>query len=149
MIIRKIESAEYKVVVPLFNKYRVFYEQPSDIDRADRFIKERMENNESIIFVAFDGDDPVGFTQLYPSFSSVRTVRNYILNDLYVDEFNRKGGVGRSLINTAMAFARQQHAKVLTLETAHDNYTAQKLYESIGFERQTESGDFLKYTYRL
>ena len=149
MIIRRIETAEYKIVVPLFNKYRVFYEQPSDLDRADRFIKERMENNESVIFVAFDGDDPVGFTQLYPSFSSVRTIRNYILNDLYVDEFNRKGGVGRSLINTAMVFARHQHARVLTLETAHDNYKAQKLYESMGFEKQAESGDFLKYSYTL
>ncbi|MNS30318.1 dTDP-fucosamine acetyltransferase [compost metagenome] len=66
-----------------------------------------------------------------------------------MDEFNRKGGVGRSLIHAAIAFARQHHAKVLTLETAVDNYNAQQLYEKIGFERQSESDGFYLYAYTL
>src|SRR6185437_1518505 len=89
MYIKRIDFSEYQLVTALFNKYRIFYNQPSDIRLAERFIKERLENNESVIFVALIDDDgkpaPVGFTQLYPLISSMRAAKNWLLNDLYVE----------------------------------------------------------------
>jgi len=74
MLIKKLTSSEYPLVIDLFDKYRIFYKQPSDIALAEKFIKERLENNESVIFVAFADSDtqsePAGFTQLYPLISS-------------------------------------------------------------------------------
>ena len=138
-----------EVVIPLFDQYRVFYKQPSDIALADHFIKTRLENNESVIFVAFvnkpDGESAVAFTQLYPKYSSARAVKNWILNDLYVDEQHREQGIGQELIATAMNFAKQQGAKFVQLETAIDNFNAQRLYESIGFIQQEPDKDFLLY----
>ncbi len=149
MIVRKIYLEEYSVVVPLFDRYRVFYKQPSDTVLAERFIKTRLENNESVIFVAFANESgnemAVGFTQLYPKYSSARAVKNWILNDLYVDEDHRKQGVGRRLIQAAMDFAKNDDATFVQLETAVDNYTAQRLYEAIGFEQQEPDKDFLLY----
>lgn len=149
MPIRRIYPAEYGVVIPLFDKYRVFYKQPSDIALAERFIKARLENNESVIFVAFVEDDEqevaVGFTQLYPKYSSARAVENWILNDLFVDEAYRKQGVGRQLIHIAMDFAKAQGATFVQLETAVDNVNAQHLYEAVGFEQQEPDNDFLRY----
>jgi ribosomal protein S18 acetylase RimI-like enzyme len=148
MQIKRITPSEYKLVTGLFDKYRVFYKQPSDTTLAENYIKARLENNESVIFVALANDNmPAGFTQLYPIYSSVRAAKNWLLNDLYVDAAYRKQGVGEALIKAAMDFAKGKGSTYVKLETAFDNYNAQSLYEAIGFKKQEiEMGYF---TYRI
>lgn len=63
----------------LFNLYRMFYQQESDLESAKNYIKERIENKESVIFVVKDKEKYVGFTQLYPTFSSISMKRAWIL----------------------------------------------------------------------
>ncbi len=121
-------------VAPLFDGYRQFYGQPSDMKQARRFVLERLNNGESVLFLAFDGEVPVGFTQLYPSFSSVSMKRLWIVNDLFVLPRARKLGVGAALLERAGQFAEETNAKGLVLETASDN-PAQKLYERLGWRR--------------
>jgi ribosomal protein S18 acetylase RimI-like enzyme len=153
MEVKRINSHEASLVTDLFDKYRMFYKQPSDITLAQNFIQDRLENNESIIFVAVvkndDNETPVGFTQLYPDYSSVRAIRNWILNDLYVDTGFRKQGIGETLIKSAMEFAKKEGAKYLELSTAVDNYTAQSLYTAIGFEKQEPDKNFISYRISL
>ncbi|SDC98871.1 GNAT family N-acetyltransferase [Niabella drilacis] len=149
MEIRQIYLHEAALVVNLFDQYRVFYKQASDLKRAQQFIEARLGNNESVIFVAFaelNGQKhPVGFTQLYPTYSSVRTIRNWILNDLFVQDAFRENGIGEALIRRAMQFSVASGAHFLQLETAVDNLTAQKLYERIGFRQKQPDTDFLVY----
>ncbi len=137
------------MVADLFDKYRVFYEQPSDLELARNFIRTRLVKNESIIFVAImqssENRIPVGFTQLYPKYSSVRTMQNWILNDLFVEKNYRKQGIGEHLIRTAMEFAQKNGSQFVELSTAVDNFTAQGLYENIGFEKQEPDLNFFKY----
>ncbi len=149
MIIIRVDNSNASIVFDLFDRYRMFYHQPSDIVLAKNFILERLNNNESIIFVAWDekNSKPVGFTQLYPVYSSVRAVKNWLLNDLFVDETYRKQGIGEKLIRAAMHFAKDNHAKYVELSTATDNHIAQKLYEQIGFTKQVTDTDF--YSYRM
>lgn len=151
MEIVRIDKTQVDLVADLFDKYRVFYKKESDIELARQFIQTRLENNESVIFVALDVGQsiPVGFTQLYPTYSSVRVVKNWILNDLYVDKEYRKQGIGEKLIEAAMNFAKQNDAKFVQLSTAVDNYTAQSLYEQIGFKKQESETDFYTYTINL
>lgn len=139
------------LVFDLFNKYRVFYKQPSDIEIAKKFIRDRLDNNESVIFVALSEDTgrPIGFTQLYPRYSSMWAIKNWILNDLYVEEDYRERGTGKKLIETAMSFARQNKATFLELSTAVDNYTAQRLYEQVGFTKTAPDQNFLSYRIAL
>jgi ribosomal protein S18 acetylase RimI-like enzyme len=149
MEIKRITLAESGLVTGLFNKYRVFYKKPSDMPLAESYIKERLGKNESVIFVALEiingQPAPVGFMQLYPKYSSVSASRNWILNDLYVDSDYRKQGIGEALIKTAMDFAKYEGATFVQLETAVDNYTAQHLYEAIGFKKQEPETGFLVY----
>lgn len=125
-------------VSKLFNLYRMFYRQPSNLEGAKTYIKERIESKESVIFVAQDKQKYVGFTQLYPTFSSISMQRAWILNDLYVDEGARKQGVGELLIHKAIDFAKETGAKSIGLSTASDNYSAQSLYERNGFIRDNQ-----------
>ena len=137
MQIQRIDTSTLYLVEELFDKYRVFYHQQSDIALARQFLQQRLSNNESIIFAAIDNQNgeiiPAGFTQLYPLYSSVRAQKNWILNDLYVEAAYRKQGIGRKLIEAAMQFAMGEGATFIQLETMPDNITAQRLYESIGF----------------
>lgn len=128
---------EVDFISKLFDKYREFYGQKSDFNSAASFIKDRIRNNESVIFLALEMTDdtkvPVGFIQMYPSFSSVSMKRVWILNDLYVEKSKRRNGIAKQLMEKAKSFAAETGAKGITLCTAIDNYPAQKLYESIGY----------------
>ena len=133
--VRKADLDSLQAAAKLFNAYRVFYEQPSDLVGAEAFLKERIENKESIIYLAYIGDQAVGFTQLYPSFTSVGMRRVWILNDLFVDSDVRKMGVGEALIEKAKTLGKETGAKRVVLETAVDNVIAQGLYDKTGFKR--------------
>ncbi|MFZ4863056.1 GNAT family N-acetyltransferase [Sphingobacterium sp. Mn56C] len=132
-------------LVPLFDAYRVFYKQDSDPIRARAFLKARFENKESIVFIAFVDGEAVGFTQLYPTFSSMHTVRNWILNDLFVSPAFRKRGIAEALVQHALQFAKQQDAVFVQLETQLTNLTAQNLYKKIGFELESKGSEFLLF----
>ncbi len=121
----------------LFDLYRLFYQQPSDLEGAKAFLHDRLNNEESIVFIAFDDTEAIGFVQLYPSFSSVSMKQTWVLNDLYVIEDGRGKGFGEALIRRAITFAEEAGAKGVLLETGKDNITAQRLYEKIGFVQET------------
>jgi ribosomal protein S18 acetylase RimI-like enzyme len=123
-------------LVPLFDAYRVFYDQPSDPDAAREFLNQRLLLRETVIFLALQDQTPLGFTQLFPSFTSVGMKRLWILNDLYVVPEVRGQRVGERLIERALQHARASGAKGVVLETAHSNTAGQKLYERMGFSRE-------------
>jgi GNAT superfamily N-acetyltransferase len=129
-------------LVPLFDAYRQFYEQASDVEGARQFLAARMSRNESVIFLAYHEGEAVGFTQLYPSFSSVSMQRLWILNDLFVAANARKHGVASALMRYAEQFSRDEQAKGLTLQTAVDNIPAQSLYEKRDWVRETDFYDY-------
>lgn len=125
-------------IAPLFDAYRKFYKAASDPEGSARFIRERLEVNESVIFLAVEDNQPFGFVQLFPVFAPVQLKRLWILNDLYVDATARKRGVGQALMQRAEDFARETNTRGLFLRTAIDNETAQRLYEQCGWVRDTK-----------
>jgi GNAT superfamily N-acetyltransferase len=134
---------DLSALVPLFDGYRQFYKQASDPEAGRRFLAAHFENGTSVIFLAFHttaGSErrACGFTQLYPSFSSVSLKLLWILNDLFVVSAARGLGVGRALLERAREFAAGTGARGLTLKTAVDNYSAQALYESAGWKRDEQ-----------
>ncbi|TDI67997.1 MAG: GNAT family N-acetyltransferase [Bacteroidetes bacterium] len=130
-------SDHLQELVPLFDGYRIFYRQASNQDAVKNFLEERFQKKDSVIFIALDDEgNGLGFTQLYPSFSSVFMQRVYILNDLFVSEKARGQGIGEALIEYAKQFAREMGSKGLTLETAIDN-PAQNLYKRLGWVKDT------------
>jgi GNAT superfamily N-acetyltransferase len=139
IIVRRAQLADVPAVTPLFDAYRQFYGKPADAGLAARFLTDRLAQNESVVFVAETREGAaVGFTQLYPSFSSVSAGRVYILNDLFVDPAARRANVARGLMHAAAEFARGKGALRLSLSTARTNEKAQALYESEGWVRDEQ-----------
>ncbi|MEP1553119.1 MAG: GNAT family N-acetyltransferase [Paraglaciecola sp.] len=127
----------------LFDNYRIFYKQTSDIKLAKAFLIDRIANQESVIFVAKDESTQLGFTQLYPSFSSVSANHTWILNDLYVLPEYQNLRIGSKLLNHVQQHAKQTLAKGIFLQTAKTNIGAQRLYESHGYCQLHYLGYFL------
>lgn len=137
--IRKVSLNEVSQVAKVFNAYRVFYGQNSDLELAENFLKQRVQNNESVIFCIFDEDNnALAFTQLYPSFSSVSAKRSWILNDLFVDENHRKLGYARALMHKAKEMAQEDDSRGIALSTHKSNANAQALYENLEYEKDEE-----------
>ncbi|MGB2154209.1 MAG: GNAT family N-acetyltransferase [Porticoccaceae bacterium] len=137
-------------VAVLFDLYRQFYEEEADLNLARQYIEQRMQTQSSVIFIAWDkeGADKkaIGFTQLYATYCSVEASTIWVLYDLFVDSSQRNQGVGRALMNRAKAMALESGASRIDLETAVDNISAQGLYETLGYKRDS---DFYKYSLAL
>jgi GNAT superfamily N-acetyltransferase len=145
--IRQATIHDLEILVPLFDAYRQFYEQPSDPVLARQFLGDRFAHHESVILLAqSSGEQGLGFTQLYPLFSSTRAARTYLLNDLFVAAEARRLGVARRLLEEAANTARALGAIALSLSTAQSNHRAQALYESLGWQHEQE---FREYTLSL
>ena len=101
LVVRQAVFADLEALAPLFDGYRQFYGRTPDLPAARAFLSDRFEHGESVVFIAHAAAAPVGFTQLYPSFSSVSLARTFILNDLFVVAGQRRGGVGSALLRAA------------------------------------------------
>lgn len=133
-IITRAAPADIEPLAALFDAYRQFYGQPPDVPRAREWLRTRLRFGESTVLVARRGGDMVGFVQLYPMYSSVRTARTWILNDLFVDPAARRSGVARALLDAAAGFAREDGAAAISLETTRDNAAARATYRAAGWQ---------------
>ena len=146
MEIRRAGLPDLELVTPLFDAYRQFYDQTPDLPRARAFLQERLESGDSVILLAVENDQAVGFIQLYPLFSSISCRPLWLLNDLFVVPEGRRRGVARMLMDHARDHAVETGACGLELATAHSNSEAQNLYESLGYELDR---DFRHYELRV
>jgi GNAT superfamily N-acetyltransferase len=137
--VRRAALHDLDRVVPLFDAYRQFYGQPSDLTIARRFLHDRFTRGESIVLIVEDqGKTAIGFAQLFPSFSSILAAPVYILHDLFVTPAARRRGAGTLLLNAAVETARTAGAVRLELATAIANDPARSLYEKLGWTRDDE-----------
>ena len=143
----KIKQATIENLEPLaklFDQYRQFYTQPPSLEESMLFIRNRIENRDTTIFIAQDSAGNVlGFTQLFPSFSSISVKPKWILNDLYVNENSRNKGVAKLLMAAAEGLAAETEADSIFLEVQVENKSAQTLYESLGYLKETEHFSYI------
>lgn len=140
--ISQVTIEDIHKVINLFDAYRVFYGQPSQPEQAKLFLMERIKRKESIIFVVEHEGVAVGFTQLYPLFSSVRMCPVLLLNDLYVDKSHRRKGMAQKLILHCQALVKQNQYGGLMLETARTNVEGNTLYPKMGFELDGDTNHY-------
>ena len=137
--IRRAIAGDAEGIAKLFDDYRLFFGEPSDLPLTQDFIADRLHHTESVIFFAQTPKERcVGFAQLYPSFSSVSAGRVWILNDLFVTESTRGMGIGTKLLSEIKAFGSNSNAKSILVETTSSNTGAQKLYETTGYQEVSD-----------
>jgi len=135
--VTKAGLSDLNELATLFDAYRRSYGQVADLKRATEYIQQRLENQDTHLFLARKDSKAIGFAHLFPSFSSVYTTRMLILNDLYVRPDNRSQGIGRLLLEELIQFSRQFGSRGLRLETQEQNRVARNMYESLGFVQES------------
>ncbi|MCL2698553.1 MAG: GNAT family N-acetyltransferase [Oscillospiraceae bacterium] len=132
-------------IISIVKKYREFYNiNEQDENEIEVFIRERLINNDSKIFIAINETirKIIGFIQLYPLFSTVSLKRQWILNDLYVIDSERKNGIATELMNNVFDYFKDK-AKGCILVTSKTNIPAKQFYDKLGWK----TGDYDFYTY--
>jgi GNAT superfamily N-acetyltransferase len=136
--VRQAAFADVDELALLFDQYRQFQGQSSNLPAARQFLSERFNHGESVLFIAHEGSTPVGFAQLFPSFSSVSLSRVFVLNDLFVHQGARKAGIASKLLAALEQYAWSFGSARVTLNVARTNASAQHLYESRGWKRDEQ-----------
>ena len=134
--IEAASAADLNELVRLYIDYRLFYGEPPEQERAAAFIRDRVTQSSGRYFLAWNGDNAIGFMHLMPSTNTLAMRPIWLLEDLYVDVSARGQGVATALLSYAEAFARSTGAERLTLATAHDNLAAQHIYKKLGYVRE-------------
>lgn len=137
MNVEKCNLTHLANLAQLFDEYRVYFEQPSDIEKSKEFLRERLSTDQAVVFVAIDEStgEYMGFTLLYPMFSSLRAKATWTLNDMYITEKYRKFGVATKLLEEVRAFGTETGAQWVMLKTQIENTKAQALYDKFGFTK--------------
>lgn len=136
MKVRKVTIKDIEQLTTLFNSYRSFYNKPVALSEAKQFLTERIENNDSEIFICENADAQfMGFVQLYPLFSSTRMKKYWLLNDLFVAKAFRGQKAALALIEKAKELVVATKACGMYLETGKDNEIGNSLYPRAGFKK--------------
>ena len=141
-IVRQAVFSDLVELAELFDQYRVFQGKDSDLSACRAFLQSRFNYGDSVVFIAHESSAPLGFTQLYPSYSSTSLARVFVLNDLFVHEKGRRKGVASKLLAAVEGYAWSHGAARVTLNVAKDNESGQALYEGQGWSKDTQ---FLMY----
>lgn len=143
--VRQATLSDLDALAALFDQYREFQGQASDLPAARDFLRARFDHGESVVFVAHSGNAPVGFAQLYPSYSSVSLARVFVLNDLFVHPSGRRKGIASKLLATVEGYAWSLGAVRVTLNVARDNAPGQALYEALGWSQDRQFHMYHRY----
>ncbi len=138
IVIKPATIEHLEDLAPLFDDYRTFHKQDSDIEAGKLFLAERLKAKEATIYIAYTPDDTaIGYTYLYKIYSNHSMKAVVILNDLYIHESYRGKGIGQLLIQKAIEYANDLDAKTLRLSAVSDNEAAKRLYEYLGFVKES------------
>jgi len=132
--IKKASINQLPELVNAFEAYRIWYRKEADPLKATQFLNDRIKKAESEIFLATEDNKVLGFTQLYPLFSSTRMARLWLLNDLFVYQEHRGKGISKLLINAAKDLCRRTNGCAIMLETEIGNEIGNKLYPATDFK---------------
>ena len=137
-IIKEATVEDSEKIGEVFDLYRQFYKKNPDKIISIEYIKQRLTNKESTIFFVEEDNVCIGIVQLYITFDSLELSKKIILYDLFVRSEYRKKGIGAMLMDASKDFAENNGITGIELSTAISNGTAQRLYESLGYERDNE-----------
>lgn len=144
--IRQATIEDLPKLVPIFDSYREYFKHPKDPSKVESFLYEKFEHLESVIFVAEQEREVIGFAQLYPIFSSLSLQRVWLLNDFYISEKYRNRGIGKQLFAKVKEFTLLTKSKGIELSVEHSNKEAWHFWERQGFRIDNE---FRYYFYKL
>jgi GNAT superfamily N-acetyltransferase len=129
--VRQASILDLYKLVPVFDSYREYFKQERNATEVEKFLFDKFEHLESVIFIAEQNSELIGFAQLYPIFSSLTLQRVWLLNDFFICEDYRNKGVGKQLFEKVKEFTLLTKSKGMELSVEHINEKAWRFWESL------------------
>ena len=103
--------------------------------RYGQFLQSQLARPEVIVIVAEDDGGLLGYAYAASEGFDYMSLRGPagVIHDLFVDPGRRREGVGRLLLEAAMAGLKSLGAARFVLSTAHRNEAARSLFAAMGF----------------
>ena len=136
--VRLLNTADDAPLAPLFGAYLDFYRVARNRSAEAAFLTARLSASDSTGLGAYADGALCGFALCHHTYNSLRLAPAWILHDLFVNPEHRRKGIAEALIEAVHARAKAAGACEVVLSTAHDNKTAQSLYERLGYAMDTK-----------
>src|SRR6266576_1918357 len=130
-------------MVDAYSRDAMGHGKPLDQNVRAQLIPGLMRHPTTLIFLAFDGEQPVGAAVCFIGFSSFAAKPLINIHDFVVLPTSRGKGIGRQLLEAVETKAKELGCCKLTLEVMDKNHQAVRMYQAAGFERyalQEEAG---------
>lgn len=138
VLLADLESpAHQRAIVELVDMYsrdEFGDSRPLPADVRERLIPGLIAHGGARVFLALDGDEPLGIAVCFLGFSTFRAQPLINIHDIAVAPTARGRGIGQALLAAVEAEARRLGCGKVTLEVRADNAVAMKAYETAGFQ---------------
>jgi GNAT superfamily N-acetyltransferase len=143
-VIAAVTEADLPDLLPLVRRYCDFYEADPSDDALLALARALIANpEEGVQLIARDElGTAIGFATVFWTWSTTTASRLGVMNDLFVAESARGGGVADALIAACAERCRERGARSLDWQTAHTNERARAVYERVGARRDERWLDY-------
>jgi ribosomal protein S18 acetylase RimI-like enzyme len=120
-----------------FDPRRFLAARPGTPEGYASFMRTQLEDTDKAVLVAEDNGNVIGYAYAAVEGYDYMALRGPagVLHDIIVDPLHRGRGVGRLLLDAALAFFRSRRVPRVVLSTAEQNEAAQRFFASMGFRR--------------
>ena len=140
LAIRRASEADAAMIGRLLYDFNTEYDEPApEAGQIAERMRELMAGGDTEVLLGGAGPDGLAVLRFRSSIWS-QALECY-LAELYVVPARRGRGLGRALMNAAIAFARENGADYMDLGTAETDVAARRLYESLGFSNREGKPD--------
>jgi GNAT superfamily N-acetyltransferase len=133
--IREARPGEEERILPMFEW---LFAPPGstppewDPDRAGRVLSDAIAAPESVVLVAEEDEQMIGFCTAYMTVESIRFGRRCWVEELVVEPERRSDGIGARLLGEARGWAAERKATHLKLDSGIARLDAHRFYEQEG-----------------
>jgi GNAT superfamily N-acetyltransferase len=144
-VIATVTEPDLPELLPLMRGYCDFYEVGPSDDALLAMSRTLIDDPaQGVQLVARDDDSgaAIGFATIFWTWQTLSASRLGVMNDLFVVEGARGGGVADALIAACVERCRERGATELAWQTAHTNLRARAVYERVGATRDERWLDY-------
>jgi len=134
--IRRAAVDDASVVAQLLHDFNREFDEPApQVNRLAERVAELIESGDTIVILVGEGPDGLAVLRFRPAIWS--SGLECYLAELYVRPSSRGHGMGRSLMEAALAAARERGADTMEIAVDEPDAAARRLYESLGFSNRS------------
>lgn len=139
MDVRLAQARDADAIGRLLHDFNAEFEEPAPEPAWIAARVRELSGDDVAVLLAGDGPDGLALLRFRPSLWSAGP--ECYLAELYVVPARRGNGLGRALLDAAVALAVERGADRIELGTSEDDHAARALYESSGFTNREKPPD--------